>query len=60
MGKLRRFDFFINEEQVKLLKNLPGNVSEHIRRAIYEYLQKLSEANVSSSASKRGDKNGKK
>lgn len=58
VNKLKRFDFLIDRTQIEQLQSLPGNVSEHIRRAIYEYLQKIYMQNVSASQSKVGDENG--
>ena len=47
------FHFLIDEVMLKRLKELPGSVTEHIRIAIWDYLQKRQE--VSSSLSKKGE-----
>ncbi len=50
---LRR-NIYVSQEQTDFLKTLTNiNVSEHIRRAIDEYIQKLKTTNVSASASKQ-------
>ena len=54
-----RFNFLIDEGMLEHLKSLPGTVTEHIRQAIYDYLQKMHVINSASSESvKDGDKNG--
>ena len=61
---MRRIDLYIDETMYLSLKQLPGSLTEHVPRAIYEYLQKLSSQNVSASKSsayadkKAGDHNG--
>ena len=53
-----RVDFMAREDQISYLKKLPGNISEHIRRAIDEYKQSIESKKVSESASKkRGEQN---
>ena len=47
------YHFLIDEVMLKRLKELPGSVTEHIRIAIWDYLQKRQE--VSSSLSKKGE-----
>jgi hypothetical protein len=56
--KMHRINFFIDKGQLEYLENIPLSVSEHIRRAIDEYIQRDRNLNVSSSQSKRGDENG--
>jgi len=49
------------EHQIKSLKKIKGKFSDHIRRALDEYLQKLESRNVSTSRSekkKEGESNG--
>ena len=53
---MKRINLLIDETMFSHFKQLPGTLTEHIRRAMYEYLQKLHKENTSSSASKRGDK----
>jgi len=55
---MKRINLFLDETEIEYLKRLPGTLTEHIRRAIYEYLQKLSTQNVSASQSRKEDKNG--
>lgn len=48
-----------SEEQKDKLESLSGNISEHIRRAIDEYLERRKEFQVSVSLSKKkGEING--
>ena len=49
---MNRINFLIDDVMLMQLKSLSGTMTEHIRRAIYEYLQKLSTQNVSASQSK--------
>ena len=49
---MNRINFLIDDVMLMQLKSLSGTMTEHIRRAIYEYLQKLSIQNVSASQSK--------
>lgn len=50
---MQRINVYIDENSCKQLKSLSGTISENVRSAIYEYLRKLSELNVSSSQSER-------
>lgn len=50
-----RINFFLTEKQLDFLKDLPGTVSENIRIAVNEYIQKLKGENVSASQSKVGE-----
>jgi len=50
---MERINVWINKQQSKFLKDLPGTLSEHIRRAIDDYIKALKGVNVSASASKR-------
>lgn len=52
-----RKTFFLDEEQITFLENLPGTISEHIRQAINDYQKK--QQKVSSSSSERGVKDEK-
>ena len=47
-------------EQISFLMNLPGKFSEHVRRAVDEYItrKKNSDVSVSMSEMKGGKKNG--
>ena len=51
---MKRINFLIDDTMLSQLKSIPGTMTEHIRRAIYEYLQKLSALNASASQSKKG------
>lgn len=51
-----RRHFYLNQEQIDFLKKLPGNISEHIRRAIDDYIEKLKAFNASASQSKRRER----
>ena len=53
-----RKHFYIEEKDLDFLDTLPETSSEHIRRAIYEYIQKIKNQNVSESLSKKGGENG--
>jgi len=56
---MKRIDLYINEVNLSFLSTLSGTVSEHIRRAIDEYIEKVKNFKVSSSLSKEGgEKNG--
>lgn len=49
---MKRRNFYLSEEQIEFLKKLDDlTISEHIRRAIDQYIQELQPKNVSSSAS---------
>lgn len=50
---MKRINAFITEAQFFFLTNLSGTLSEHIRRALDDYMQKLRALNVSSSQSNR-------
>ena len=50
---------YLDEEQVLYLELLDSlSLSEHVRRAIDDYIDRIKATNVSASASKRGDSNG--
>lgn len=55
-----RLNLFVPQEYIKFLKEYNKiTVSEHTRRAMDEYIQKLRGLNVSASASRKvGDTNG--
>jgi len=48
---MKRKDVYITDEQVVFLTELDGTVSEHIRRAIEEYIQRLKNIKMTASAS---------
>lgn len=53
----------LRDDQRNALDKLGGNVSEHIRRAVDDYLQKQKDLNLNVSPSlstRKGDKNGTK
>jgi hypothetical protein len=47
----RTFNF--TEKQINFLKKLPGTISEHIRRALDEYIDRMMGQNASFSQSKK-------
>jgi len=49
-----RKNFWLTNDQFRFLRKLEGNVSEHVRRAVDEYITKLKieRLNVSKSLSK--------
>jgi len=51
---MKRFDIYLDPEQIKYLGKLSGTVSEHVRLAIREYIESIEGKNVSASASKKG------
>ena len=53
---MERVNFLLDKQTFQFLKSLSGTVSEHIRRAIDEYIAKLRATNVSASESKRKEK----
>ena len=54
-----KYTFLLTNKQHRFLKELGGNTSEIIRRAIDEYIERQKNLNVSISKSrKEGDKNG--
>lgn len=55
-----RKDFLIREDQDAFLKQLPGQISEHIRIAIDDYIKKMTPKAKTSPSKKGGDENGKK
>ena len=55
---MRRINVFLYEKQIAFLVGLSGTISEHIRRAIDEYIQNLKALNASASQSKRKEDNG--
>jgi len=54
---MKMVSLYVDSDQLNLLKSLSGSFSGHIRQAMYEYLQKLREQNISSSQSEGGVKN---
>ncbi len=50
---MRRVHVFLEETQIEFLKKLSGKASEHIRRALDEYIKELIGENVSASRSKK-------
>jgi len=54
---MKRINFFLKENLFNYLKALPEPLSEHLRRAVEEYVVKLQGINASASQSKiKGDK----
>lgn len=47
-----RKDLFLTNDQFRFLRKLEGNVSEHIRRAIDEYIEKKKQEQLKVSTSK--------
>ena len=54
---MERVNFFLSPEKVSFLKSLPGTMTEHIRRAIDEYIDRLKGSEASASQSKGVAKN---
>ncbi len=52
---MRRFNFFLDEERIDFLEKLPGTISEHIRRAIDEFIEREKTKGISASKSKGRD-----
>ena len=50
-----RKDFYLREDQVEFLSKLQGQMTDHIRQAVDDYIFKLKSVNVSASQSKAGD-----
>ena len=50
---MKRIDAYIHEIQYFFLTSLPGTLSEHIRRALDDYIEKVKALKVSASTSKR-------
>lgn len=57
---LKQYHFYINVEQLDFLSNLPGTTSEHIRRAIDEYMVKIKKEQLQVSTSPSDDRKEKK
>jgi len=53
--KMRRIWFYIKEDQLNFLENLPGTVAEHIRRAIDDLIEKKTPQAITSPSKKGGD-----
>lgn len=51
---MERINLFIGVTQLSFLQDLSGHVSEHIRKAIDEYIVKLKNQNATTSPSKKG------
>lgn len=47
-----RKDFWMTNDQVRFLRKLEGNMTEHIRRAIDEYIKRKKEEQLKVSFSK--------
>lgn len=53
---LQRINIFLSNEQISFLKSLAGTISEHIRRALDEYIEKIKPlASRASASKKRGE-----
>ena len=50
---MKRVNIFLYEHHVSFLVSLGGTISEHVRRAVDEYIQKTKALNVSASESVR-------
>ena len=48
-----RKHFYISQEELDYLKKLPGTVSDHIRRAISEYIEDIQKQKYSASQSRK-------
>lgn len=55
-----RKDFLIREDQDAFLSKLPGMASEHIRKALDDYMKKLTPKARTSPSKKGGDFHGQK
>lgn len=51
---MKRIDAYIHEAQFFFITSLAGTLSEHLRRALDDYITKLKANNVSASKSKKG------
>jgi hypothetical protein len=49
----KRINVYLEDKTFKLLKELPGTLSENVRTAILAHIQKLKNFNASSSQSRR-------
>ena len=49
----KRLDLYVEENTYIKLKGLPGTITEHVKRAITEYLDNMYKVNVSASQSQR-------
>jgi len=54
---MKRTDCYLKEEQLNRLRKLDSSVSEHIRRAVDLYLDKLDKETVGTSLSGKEDDN---
>lgn len=54
MYTMEMFSLYLYKNQLNNLRKFPGNVSEHIRRAIDDYLKKNIDASLSNSLSMKG------
>ncbi len=50
---MRRVNHFLDVKQVEFLEDLPGTISEHIRRAVEQYIDKVKGDKSSASLSKK-------
>ena len=54
---MKRISLYVYEDIYNYLKSRPGKISEHIRYALEQYVDKMRSSNASASASrKEGDK----
>ena len=53
---MQRIDVYLDEKWIAFLKELPGNLSEHIRQAVNNYISDIESKKVSASVSKGGGK----
>ena len=57
--RMQRINVFLEIKHIAFLKDLPGTLSEHVRRAIDDYTDSLKVQKSSGSQSKKvGDSNG--
>ena len=52
---MRRIDVYVDESDLAILEDLPESLSEHIRRAIKDYIIKLRGFLASASESEKKD-----
>jgi hypothetical protein len=55
---MKRIDVYVTEEQFYFIGTIRGTLSEHVRRALDDYIAKVKVNSISSSASKGVEKNG--
>lgn len=53
---MQRVNFFLDLRSIVFLRKLPGTLSEHLRKAVREYIDKFRVNNASGSASTRKER----